>query len=87
MCNSLISKYEAAMPQFDISSFIVQLIWLFCAVIGFYLALSLFFLPITCQYIKARTSTSYSLKNCGYPLVNQAKSSYSIVVKKKQILF
>lgn len=86
MC-SLISKYEAAMPQFDISSFIVQLIWLFCAVIGFYLTLSLYFLPVTSQYIKARTTTNFSIENCGYPLVNQAKSNSSKTVKKKNIFF
>lgn len=86
MC-SLISKYEAAMPQFDISSFIVQLIWLFVAVIGFYLALSLYFLPVTSQYIKARTSTNFFIKNCDYPLVNQYKSNYFIKEKGKKILF
>jgi hypothetical protein len=60
------------MPQFDISSFFVQLIWLFITLISFYILLSLYFLPITSQYIKAR-------KNC---YVNQKQINYKVLFIK-----
>jgi F0F1-type ATP synthase membrane subunit b/b' len=77
------------MPQFDISSFFIQLIWLFIALIGFYTFLCIFYLPITSQYIKARRTSIYQVKFANYLFLSlkQAKSLNKRFVLKKILLF
>lgn len=75
------------MPQFDISSFVVQLIWLFFALIGLYLLLCLYFLPVTSQYIKARKSFDFVGKFYPYPLLATNKYTSTKISFFKKITF
>jgi len=56
------------MPQFDISSFVVQLVWLFISFISFYLIFSWKFLPSWAMLLKTRKKpyTSHTLKNLSF---------------------
>ena len=42
------------MPQFDLSCFFVQYFWLLIYLIVTYTLLCVYFLPVTCKYIKSR---------------------------------
>jgi Plant ATP synthase F0 len=58
------------MPQFDTSSFIVQLIWLFFSFLTFYFFFSLYILPLWGSLIKTRKKTTTHLKNPSQNLEN-----------------
>jgi Plant ATP synthase F0 len=75
------------MPQFDISSFVVQLLWLFISLIGFYVLLCLYFLPVTSQYIKSRKSSKIVEKNCSYPLLNLCSPNFIKTSLHKKVIF
>lgn len=75
------------MPQFDISSFVVQLFWLFVSLIGFYVLLCLYFLPVTSQYIKARKSFKIVEKNCSYPLLSLCSQNFIKISLNKNVIF
>lgn len=75
------------MPQFDISSFVVQLFWLFVSLIGFYVLLCLYFLPVTSQYIKARKSFKIVEKNYSYPLLNLCSQNFMKASLQKKVIF
>lgn len=75
------------MPQFDISSFVVQLIWLFVSLIGFYLLLCLYFLPVTSQYIKARKSSNFIEEFCVYPILIVGARNVAKISWHKKVIF
>lgn len=63
------------MPQFDSSSFIVQLVWLFVSFLGFYFIFSLYILPLWGSLIKTRKKTRKYLKNKSDNFENSILSS------------
>lgn len=80
------------MPQFDISSFIVQLVWLFLVFLGFYFLFSWKYLPSWALLLKTRKKplSSFSLKGLtfdDYKLNLPVKSSKVKVVTKTKIFF
>ncbi len=56
------------MPQFDISSFIVQLVWLFLSFLGFYFLFTWKYLPSWALLLKTRKKplSSFSLKGLSF---------------------
>lgn len=79
------------MPQFDISSFIVQLIWLFISFLTFYFLFSLNYLPSWAFLLKARKKlqSTQSIQNINfenYALNNLLKNN-TISEKTKNRLY
>jgi hypothetical protein len=73
------------MPQFDISSFFVQLIWLFLLLISFYFLLCVYFLPIVNFYLKVRAKlklvNTFEISDIYYPLININQKKQTKVLK------
>lgn len=77
------------MPQFDISSFLVQLIWLFLTLIIFYSLLCLFFLPTLNFYLRTRELRKTNKKNKIYFLFisRPYNNNKSISINNQNIIF
>ena len=80
------------MPQFDISSFIVQLVWLFLSFLSFYFLFSWKYLPSWAFLLKTRKKlqSTYSLINISfenYSLNNVIKKSKLYETTKNRIYF
>lgn len=80
------------MPQFDISSFIVQLVWLFVSFLGFYFLFTWKYLPSWALLLKTRKKplSSFSLKGltfADYKLNPALKSSKVKLPTKTGIFF
>jgi len=80
------------MPQFDISSFIVQLVWLFVSFLGFYFLFTWKYLPSWALLLKTRKKpySSFSLKGLSYhdyKLNLPSKSSKVKVTSKTNVFF
>ena len=70
------------MPQFDISSFIVQLIWLFLSFLSFYFLFSWKYLPSWAFLLKTRKKLQST-----YSVINISFENYSLnkVIKKTKL--
>ena len=70
------------MPQFDISSFIVQLVWLFVSFLSFYFLFSWKYLPSWAFLLKTRKKLQST-----YSVINISFENYSLnkVIKKTKL--
>ena len=80
------------MPQFDISSFIVQLVWLFVSFLSFYFLFSWKYLPSWAFLLKTRKKlqSTYSIINISfenYSLNNVIKNSKLYETTKNRVYF
>lgn len=79
------------MPQFDISSFIVQLVWLFVSFLGFYFLFSWKYLPSWALLLKTRKKplSSFSLKGLNFEdyKLNLPSKSLNTKLSTKTSLF
>jgi Plant ATP synthase F0 len=80
------------MPQFDISSFIVQLVWLFVSFLSFYFLFSWKYLPSWAFLLKTRKKlqSTYSVQNISfenYSLNNVIKNSKLSDTTKNRVYF
>lgn len=71
------------MPQFDISSFIVQLIWLFLTFLTFYFIFTFYYLPFWAFLLKFRKrfEKRYNLENISTltkPIQDQEKTLFKL---------
>ena len=80
------------MPQFDISSFVVQLVWLYLLLMGFYFLYSWKYLPLWALLLKTRKKpySTQSLKTLNfedYSLNNTLKSSKNTKKTKTKLYY